>query len=87
MATVTTDDSSDTTGFVNPQFCTTPVETSASQIICSLHFLDEFALLVYNKIRQEQIGAEQERVQQRTAEQIVHVPVPLIQEQTVESMQ
>ena len=29
----------------------------------------------------EQIVAEQERVQQHTAEQIVHVPIPQIQEQ------
>ena len=41
---------------------------------------------VCNQIRQEQIVAEQEHVQQRTAEQIVHVPVPHIQEQLVESM-
>ena len=32
----------------------------------------------------EQIVAEQERVQQHTAEQIVHVPIPQIREQTVE---
>ena len=37
--------------------------------------------------RQEQIFAEQERVQQHTAEQIVHVPVCHIQEQIVESIQ
>ena len=87
MATVTSDASFDTTAFVNPQFSTAAVESSASQVIGSLPLLDEFAVPVYNRIRQEQLVAEQERVQQHTAAHIVHVPVPQIQEQTVESVQ
>ena len=53
-------------------------------------FLDEFAVPVFNQIRQEQIVAEQEsveRVQQHTAEQHFHVPIPHFQEQIVESIQ
>ena len=90
MATVTIDASSDTTSFVNPQFPTKAVEAFASQVIGSLPLLDEFAATVYDQVRQEQIAAEQERVervQQRTVEQIVHVPVPQIQEQIVDSVQ
>ena len=87
MATVTTDASSDTTCFVTPQFSTTAVAASASRVIGSLPLLDEFAVLVYNQVHQEQIVAEQERVQQRIAEQIVHVSAPQIQEQIVESVQ
>ena len=56
-------------------------------MIGSLPLLDEFAVLVHNQIRQEQIAAKQERVQQCTAEQIAHVPVPQIQEQVVENVQ
>ena len=70
-----TNASSDTTGFVHPQFSTTAVEASASHVIGSLPVLDEFAVPVYNQIRQEQIVAEQERVQQHTAEQFAHLPV------------
>ena len=62
------------------------MEASASQVIGALHLLDGFAVPVCNQIGQEQIVAEQERVQQRTAEQIVHVPVPHIQEQIMESI-
>ena len=72
---------------MNPQFSTTAVEAFASQVIGSLSLLDEFAVPVCNQIRQEQIVAEQVRVQQRTAEQIVHVPVPQFQEQIVERVQ
>ena len=45
---------------------------------------------MYNHVNQEQIAAEQEsveRVQQQTAEHIVHVPIPQIQEQIEESVQ
>ena len=54
-----------------------------------VHFLPwTFRLrLCTTRVRQEQIAAEQERVervQQRTVEQIVHVPVPQIQEQSAE---
>ena len=51
-----------------------------------VHFTSWMSLLcLYNQIRQEQIVAEQERVQRHTTEQIVHVPVPHIQEQIVKS--
>ena len=43
IATVTNDASSDMTDFVNPQFSTTAVDASASQVIGSLRFSDEFA--------------------------------------------
>ena len=48
--------------------------------------LDELPSPVYNQVHQEQIAAEQEsfeRVQQHTVEQIIHVPIPQIQEQIV----
>ena len=41
---------------------------------------------MYNQVRQEHLAAEQERVQQRTVEQIVHVSVPQFQEQIVEGV-
>ena len=37
-------------------------------------------------VHQEQSIAEQERLQQNTAEQIMHVPVPQIQEQSAEGV-
>ena len=49
--------------------------------------VDAFALPVYNQVHQERIAAGPEsieRVRQHTAEQIVHVPIPQIQEQIVE---
>ena len=76
----------DTTGFMNPQFSVPAVEASASQAVGSSPSVDESASPQYNEFRQEQIVAEQERVQQRTAEQTVHVPVPQVQE-IVESVQ
>ena len=44
---------------------------------------------MYNQVHQEQISAEQdkfERVQQHTVEQIVHVPIPQIQELNMEGV-
>ena len=52
--------------------------------------VDESASPVYNQVHQEQIAAEQEsfeRVQQHTVEQIIHVPIPHVQEQIAESIQ
>ena len=79
----------DTTGFVNPRFSIPAVEASASQVVGSFPSVDESVSPLYNQVHQEQIAAEQEsveRVQQHTVEQIVHVPVPQIQEQIVESV-
>ena len=59
MTAVTTSVSSDTTGLVNPVCAVTAVEAPAPQIVKSLPLLDEFASLVYNQIRQEQIVAEE----------------------------
>ena len=56
----------------------------------SVPSVDESASPVYNQVHQERIPAEQEgieRVQQRTIEQITHVPVPQVQEQIVERYQ
>ena len=72
MAAVTTGVSVDTTGFVNPPCPITVVEAPASRVVSSLPPLGEFTAPVH----QEQIVAEQERVQQHTAEQTVHVPIP-----------
>ena len=80
----------DTTGFVNPQFSISAVEDSASQVVGSFPSVNGSASPVYKQVHQEQIAAEQEsveRVQQLTVEQIVHVPIPQIQEQIVESVQ
>ena len=63
------------------------MEAFASQVIGSRPLLDEFAVPVCNQTHQEQSVAEQERVQQCTAEQVVHVLVPQIQEQIVGSVQ
>ena len=55
----------------------------------SLPPLDVSAAPVYNQVRQEQIAAEQEcveRVQQPKVKQMVHVPVPQVQEQIVEGI-
>ena len=78
---VATGVSLDTTGFVNPPY-PTAVEASASHVVGSLPPLDEFTAPVY----QEQFVAEQERVQLHTAEQVVHVPAPRIQEQSPEGV-
>ena len=89
MESVTTGVSLDTTGLVNPHCPITTVEASAPHVDGSLPPLDVSAAAVCNQIRQEQIAAEQERVelvQQRTVEQIVHVPVPQIQEQIVDGV-
>ena len=59
MAAVTTGVSLDTTGLVNTQCSITAVEDSAPQVDGSLSPLDEFAAPVYNRVRQEQIGAEE----------------------------
>ena len=51
--------------------------------------VDDSASPVYNQVQQGQIAAEQEsfeRVQQHTAEQIIHVPILQIQEQIVEGV-
>ena len=56
------------------------MEASVSHVVGSLPRLDEFT----SPVHQEQIVAEQERAQQHTAEQIVHVPIPQILEQFVE---
>lgn len=80
--TITTDVSLTTTGFVNPPCPITIVEASASHVVGSLPPLDEFTAPVH----QEQFVAGQERVQQHTAEQIMHVPVLQIQEQSMESV-
>ena len=60
----------------------TDVETSASCVVGSLPPIGEFTTPVH----QEQIIAEQVSVQQYTVEQIVHMPIPHIQEQIVESV-
>ena len=83
MATVTTDVSLDLTSLANPQCFIIAVEATAPQVVGLPLSLDESAAPMYNQARQEQIAAEQDRVQQHTVEQIVHVPVPLIQEQFV----
>ena len=44
----------DTTGFVNPQFSTSPVEASASQVGGSFPSVDESASPVNNQVHQEQ---------------------------------
>ena len=65
------------------------MEASDPHVDGSLSPLDVSAAPVYNQVRQEQIAAEQERVervQQRTVEQTVYVPVPQIQEQIVEGV-
>ena len=80
----------DNTGFVNSQFSVFAVEASASQVVGSLHAVDESASPVYIQVHREQIAAEQEsleRAQQRTVEQLKRVPFPQIQEQFVESVQ
>ena len=80
----------DTTGFVNPQFSILAVEAFASQVVGSFPFVDESAQPVCNRVHQEQIVSEQESVecvQQHTVGQIVHVTIPQIQEQIVESVQ
>ena len=72
------------TGLVNPQFSIFAVEASASQIV------NESAPPVFKQVHREQIAAEQEcveRVQLRTVEHIVHVPIPQIQEDFVERVQ
>ena len=68
MVTVTTDVTSDTTGFVNPQFSTSAVEASASQVIGPLPLLVMFAVPVYDQIRLEQIVAEE------TTQKLVDIP-------------
>ena len=78
------------TSFVSPQFTSFAVEASASQVVGSFPSEDETASPVYNQVHQEQIAAEQEsveRVEQHTVEQLVHVPIPQIQEQLVEGDQ
>ena len=80
----------ETTGFANPQFSVPAVEASASQVVGCFPSVDEVASPGYNQVHQEQIAADSEsveRVQQHTVEQIVHVPIPQIQEQVVESVQ
>ena len=68
---------------MNPSRAVTAAEASAPQVVGSLHFLDEFAAPVH----QEQIFAEQDRVQRPSVEPLVHVPVPQIQDQIVETAQ
>ena len=87
MATVTTDVSLDLTGLANPQCPIIAVEATAPQVVGSPPSLDESAAPICNQARQEQIAAEQDRVQQHTVEKIVHVPVPLTQEQIVEAVE
>ena len=72
MAADTTGDSLDTTSFVNPPCLVAVVEASASRVVGSLSLLDEFTTPVH----QEQI----------VADQIVHVSIPHILEQLVESV-
>ena len=65
------------------QFSSLALETSFPAV-------DEPAPLVYKQVHQEQIPAEPgsfERAQQRIVENIVHVPIPQIQEQFVERVQ
>ena len=75
MGAVTTCVSSETTSLVNPQGSFTAVEASASQVVGSVPTLDVFTA----PVRQEQIVAEQDRVQRRSLEPDVHAPVLLIQ--------
>ena len=83
VAAVTTGASLDTTSFVHSPCPITDVEASASNVVGSLLPLGEFTAPVH----QAQFVAEQERVQQHTAEQIMHVPVHQIQEQSMEGVQ
>ena len=76
MEAVTTGVSSDTTGLANPPCALTAAEASAPHVVGSLLPLDEFAAHVH----QEQIVAEQDCVQRRFVEPVVHVPLPHIQE-------
>ena len=80
----------DTTGFVNTQFSILLWRPLPHKSLVLFLSVDETASPVYNQVFQEQIAAEQEsveRVQQHTVEQIVHVPIPQIQEQIEESVQ
>ena len=82
VAAVTTGASLDTTSFVHSPCLVTDVEASASHVVGSLPPLGEFTAPVH----QERTVAKQKRVQQHTAEEIIHVPIPQIQEQIVEGV-
>ena len=65
------------------------MEASAAQVVSSLPAADESAPPVHKQVHQEQIAADPgcfELTQQRTVENIVHVPIPQIQEQFVEGV-
>ena len=65
------------------------MEASASQVVGSFTAVNESAPPVFEQVYQEQIAADPgsfERTQQRTVENIVHVPIPQIQEQFVEGV-
>ena len=95
----TTDASSDTTSFVNPQFSTTAVEASASQVSGSLLLLDEFAVrnrsLHCARASHSHPGAHCGSIQvipgelfpERIEEQIVDSPVPASAEEIMEVVQ
>ena len=66
------------------------MDASAPQVVSPFPAVDESAPPAFLQVHQEQIAAEPgsfERTQQRSVENIVHVPIPQIQEQFVESIQ
>ena len=74
---------------MNPQFSAFAVEASASQVVGSFTAVNESAPPVFEQVYQEQIAADPgsfERTQQRTVENIVHVPISQIQDQFVEGV-
>ena len=76
-------------GLVNPHFSTFAVEASASQVVGLFPAVNESAPPVFEQVYQEQIAADPgsfECTQQRTVENIVHVPIPQIQVQFVEGV-
>ena len=77
-------------GLVNPQFSVFAVEASAPQVVGSFLAVDVSAPPVYKQVLNEQIAADTgsfERTRRCAVENIVHVPIPQIQEQFVESVQ
>ena len=76
-------------GLVIPQFSTFAAEASASQVVGLFPAVNESVSPVFEQVYQEQIGADPgsfERTQQRTVENIVHVPIPQIQVQFMEGV-
>ena len=74
-ATVATGVNLDVTGKVYPQFSSTAVEVSSSQVVGSLPLGDVFAATVFHQVHQEQLAGSD------TTENIAHFPV--VQEQVI----